>query len=352
MRVEHKFGVAMCLAGAVFLCRRPLCRYSFAKKRIVITGGSRGLGLAIARRLAREGALLAILARDNEELTRAKDDLEKYGGLITTWRCDVTNESAVQSVIKQIGDSLGGIDVLINNAGQIVVGPLPSMTHKDFEDALKIHFWAPLSTTFAALPYLKKQKSARIANIASFGGKVTVPHLGPYCASKFALIGLSDVLRAELARENIKVTTVAPGLMRTGSHKNALFKGEHRKEFAWFSLGAANPLVSMSANRAARQILNAIRNGKPEITVTFAAKFVVIFQTLFPNFTASALKLVSHLLPRMPIGGGFAIRSGWESESMISPSILTWLADRATERFNESLAKPKAHNSFHRTIFF
>jgi short-subunit dehydrogenase len=166
----------------------------------------------------------------------------------------------------------------------------------------------------ATLPYLKSRDSTRIANIASFGGKVAVPHLGPYCVSKFALVGLSDVLRAELASKKIRVTTVTPGLMRTGSHKNALFKGGYRKEFAWFSLGAANPLVSMAADRAAHQIVNAIRHGKSDVTVTFAAKFAVIFQALFPNFTALALKCVSRLLPGMPAAGGIVVRTGWESE--------------------------------------
>jgi len=335
MCAKQKFGLAISLAAAFILCRRFLWRYSFTGKRIVITGGSRGLGLAIARRLAREGASLAIVARDDQELARAKDDLAKFGRPVTTWRCDVRSESDVQSTIKAIGEGPGGIDVLINNAGEIVVGPLLSMTRKDFEDALEIHFWAPLSVTLAALPYLKRQNSARIANIASFGGKVAVPHLAPYCVSKFALVGLSDVLRAELANEKIHVTTVTPGLMRTGSHKNALFKGEYRKEFAWFSLGAANPLVSMDADRAAHQILRAIREGKSDITVTFAARLAVILQALFPNFTGFVIKLVSRLLPKMPVEGGFSVRSGWESESNISPSILTWLADRAAERFNE-----------------
>jgi NAD(P)-dependent dehydrogenase (short-subunit alcohol dehydrogenase family) len=335
MGARHKLILSVSLATAAFLFWKFFRRYSFAGKRIVITGGSRGLGLAIARRLAREGASLAILARDDQELTRAKDDLKKFGVPVATWRCDVKSESDVRSTIEAIGEELGGIDVLINNAGEIVVGPLFSMTRKDFEDALQIHFWAPLSVTLAALPYLKRQNSARIANIASFGGKVAVPHLAPYCVSKFALVGFSDVLRAELASEKIQVTTVAPGLMRTGSHKNAFFKGDYRKEFAWFSLGAANPLASINADRAAHQILNAIRQGKADITVTLAAKLAVILQALFPSFTAFAVKLVSRFLPRMPIEGGTVLRSGWQSESNISPSVLTWLADRASERFNE-----------------
>ena len=204
-------------------------RDSFTGKVVVITGGSRGLGLALARRLAKENAKLAILARDQQELVNAKSDLAKYGSTVTTWACDVKNESAVISTIEEVVTLLGGIDVLINNAGEIVVGPLDAMDRKDFQDALDIHFWAPFNVTFASLPHLYQSHFARIINITSFGGKVAVPHLAPYCVSKFALVGLSDALRAELSSKNISVTTVVPGLLRTGSHKNAFFKGQHRK---------------------------------------------------------------------------------------------------------------------------
>jgi NAD(P)-dependent dehydrogenase (short-subunit alcohol dehydrogenase family) len=100
------------VAAAVFLYRRFVRRSSFAGKRIVITGASRGLGLAIARRLAHEGASLAILARDDHELARAKDDLARFGKSVTTLRCDVRSESDIQSAIKAAGEGLGGIDVL------------------------------------------------------------------------------------------------------------------------------------------------------------------------------------------------------------------------------------------------
>ena len=134
------------------------------------------------------------------------------------------------------------------------------MKREDFKDAFDIHFWAPFNVTLPLYLTCRKAVIARIVNIASFGGKVAVPHLAPYCVSKFALIGLSDALRAELFSKHISVTTVAPGLLRTGSHKNAFFKGQHRKEFAWFSLGASNPIVSMDADRAAGQILEAVRS--------------------------------------------------------------------------------------------
>ena len=323
------------LSLSSFLVARMMAPHdSFAGKVVVITGGSRGLGLALARRLAQENAKLAILARDQQELVDAKSDLEKHGSTVTTWTCDVKNDSSVRSTIEEIASVLGGIDVLINNAGEIVVGPLDAMERKDFQDALDIHFWAPFNVTFASLPHLYRSHFARIVNIASFGGKVAVPHLAPYCVSKFALVGLSDALRAELSSKNISITTVAPGLLRTGSHKNAFFKGQHRKEFAWFSLGASNPLVSMNADRAARQILDAVRRKRPELTITFAATLIAIAQAIFPNLTADLMKVTARLLPRMPFRAENKAYTGWESESALSPSLLTRIADRGTSFYN------------------
>jgi NAD(P)-dependent dehydrogenase (short-subunit alcohol dehydrogenase family) len=332
-KLKKPLGLALALASFV-IARMMIPRDSFAGKVVVITGGSRGLGLALARRLTQENAKLAILARDQQELVRAKTDLDKYASPVTTWICDVKDESAVRSTIEQIAAVLGGIDAVINNAGEIVVGPLDAMEREDFKDAMDIHFWAPFNVTFASLPYLSKSRFARIVNIASFGGKVAVPHLAPYCVSKFALVGLSDALRAELSSKNISITTVMPGLMRTGSHKNAFFKGQHGKEFAWFSMGAGNPLISMDADRAAGQILDAARRGQPELTITLAARLAAIAQALLPNVTADLMKLTARLLPRMPIRPDNKTYTGWESESTLSPSLLTRMADRATEFYN------------------
>ncbi|HEX6564911.1 MAG TPA: SDR family oxidoreductase [Chthoniobacterales bacterium] len=336
MSIARKFPALLAaVCGLAFICWRAAARRTFAGRVVIITGGSRGLGLALARRLAREKTNLALIARDEEELERAKMVLSGYGSIVSTWPCDVRNEIQLRHTIHQIAERFGRIDVLINNAGEIVVGPFASTSRDDYERAMQLHFWAPFTAVFAALPFLRERPAAWIINIASFGGRVAVPHLGPYCVSKFALAGLSDSLHAELAREHISVTTVTPGLMRTGSHKNALFKGDHRKEFMWFSLGAANPLISMGADRAAKQILSAARRKKASLTITFSARAAILANALFPNLVAKVLSIVARLLPGMPVRGGEKTHSGWESESKLSPSILTSLADRATEQFNE-----------------
>ena len=189
-------------------------------KVVVITGGSRGLGLALARVCARRGAEVALLARDAEELNMAKASLERYGTMVTTWTCDLTAESEIAQRIAEIANTHGRIDVLINNAGEIVVGPSLPLDADEFKRLMDLHFWAAFHTINHSLPYLKR-RGGNIVNIASFGGKVPVPHMLSYTASKFSLVGFSEGLQAELAPERIRVTTVCPFIIRTGSHLHA-----------------------------------------------------------------------------------------------------------------------------------
>ena len=200
---------------------------------------------------------------------------------------------------------------------------------------MQVHFWAPYHVTMAALPYLKRNSESRILNISSIGGRVAVPHMAPYCTSKFALAGFSDALRAEVAAQGVRVTTVSPGLMRTGSHVNASFKGDHSKEFAWFSIGAG-----LSARRAARQIVAAARRGRPVLTITLQDRGLILAQALMPNCLARILETVNSLLPKAAPGQGLVRQTGYQSQSALAPSLLTALADRATPRFNEG---PKPH---------
>ena len=170
-------------------------------------------------------------------------------------------------MVAAVSNRFHQIDVLVNNAGVIQVGPIEVMTHEDFELAMQAHLWGPLNTILAVLPSMRQRREGRIVNISSIGGKVAVPHLVPYSASKFALVGLSKGLRAELMKDNVVVTTVCPGLMRTGSPRNADFKGQHRFEYAWFSISDALPLLTVSAENAARQIVQACKRGQAELVI-------------------------------------------------------------------------------------
>jgi NAD(P)-dependent dehydrogenase (short-subunit alcohol dehydrogenase family) len=216
--------VAAGLATAIAVRAKRMRRtYDFSGKSVVITGGSRGLGLVLARQLAAEGARITLIARDEHELRRAAGDIhERHPSAdVLTVPADVGEREDVERAIAQTIGRYGSLDVLINNAGIIQVGPLDHMKLSDYEDAMKTHFWGPLFLVLAALPHMRNQGGGRIVNISSVGGRISVPHLVPYSASKFALTGLSDGLRAELARDQIVVTTVCPGLMRIGSPINA-----------------------------------------------------------------------------------------------------------------------------------
>jgi NAD(P)-dependent dehydrogenase (short-subunit alcohol dehydrogenase family) len=308
--------------------------YDLRGKTVLITGGSRGLGLVMAREFAREGAKVAICARDVEELERARHDLDKRGARVLAVPCDVTERAQVIELVNVVRDHYGRIDVLVNNAGVIQVGPVEVMTIEDYEDAMLTHFWGPLYTTLAVLPEMRARRDGRIVNISSIGGKISVPHLVPYSASKFALVGLSEGLRAELKKDGVVVTTVCPGLMRTGSPRNATFKGQHRAEYAWFSISDALPVSAMKAERAARQIIAACKRGDAEIILSIQAELAVRFHGLFPGLTADLLALVNRLLPR---AGGIGKRraKGKDSQSSWSPSLLTALNEKAAMQNNE-----------------
>lgn len=301
------------LALASYLIFRATRRtYSFGKRVVLITGGSRGLGLVLARHLCAEGARIALLARDPDELAKAREELVRGGGEVMTISCDLLDRAEVDTAVQKVVDYFDGLDVVINNAGIIEVGPLNHMQRQDFERAMNLHFWAPFTLLMNAIPYLRRRGEGRIVNIASVGGKMAVPHLAPYCASKFALVGLSDALRAELARDNIYVTTVTPGMMRTGSGVNARFKGDHVAEYTWFSKSATLPFISMNADRAAAQIIAACRRGLPSLTIPFVTRATLLGHALFPNIAGRVMKMVNAVLPPPGDPAGDTSRSGSE----------------------------------------
>jgi len=305
----------LALAGCL-ISRATRRTCSFAGKVVLITGGSRGLGLVLARQFCAEGARVALLARDPEELERAREELVRRGGEVLTISCDLLERAQIDAAVQKIVDRFGGLDVVINNAGIIEIGPLEHMRREDFERAMNLHFWAPFDLIMKALPHLRRRRGGRIVNIASIGGKMAVPHLAPYCASKFALVGLSDALRAELARDRIHVTTVTPGLMQTGSQGNARFKGDHLAEYTWFSLSTALPFSSIKAECAAAQIISACRRGAPSLAIPLAARATILGNALFPNIAGSIMKMINAVLLPAPAGpDGDASRSGLELAS-------------------------------------
>ncbi|MCM2373633.1 SDR family NAD(P)-dependent oxidoreductase [Aporhodopirellula aestuarii] len=308
--------------------------FDWQGKRVVVTGGSRGLGLVIARQLADRGARIAITARNKTNLANAASDLRQRGADVIAHPCDVRDPEQVSEFIDRVTEQFGGVDVLFNVAGIITVGPLESMTPDDFRDSMQTNCWGALHTSMKVIPLMRNAGWGRIVNIASIGGKRAVPHMLPYAASKFALVGLSNGMRAELKHENIFVTTACPGLMRTGSPRHAIFKGQHRKEYAWFSIGDSLPMISMDVETAAEQILTACRQGRGEVFIHSPMNITIALQNLFPELTNDLLARVATVLPKM---GGIGQQSakGHESESIWSPSVLTTLTQESAAANNQ-----------------
>ncbi len=308
---------------------------------VLITGGSRGLGLALAHEFGKQGCRLALCARDADELARAQEGLRASGYEVYTSVCELTDTVQIDRLIAEITAHYGQIDILVNNAGVIEVGPVQNMQRRDFEDAMNVDFWGVLDTILAVLPQMQARKSGRIVNITSIGGKVAFPHLLPYAAAKFAATGLSEGLHAELQRDGITVTTIVPGLLRTGSYFNALFKGNKTGEFAWFSLGDNLPGGSISAERAAREIVAATRRGSAERILSVPASLLSRAQGLAPSTTGHLLTLVNNAIlpPPSEMPGSDTISPGRDADPSVPlhPAFdaATALGRSAAERLNE-----------------
>ena len=326
---------AIAIGGAWLARELTRSRYDLTGKVVLLTGGSRGLGLELARVLARKKARLALVARDEEELGRAQDELRSAGAEVEGFACDVRFQDQVQRSVREVVDRFGRVDVLINNAGIIQVGPEETMRVSDYQEAMDTHFFGPLFLVQAVLPGMRQRREGRIVNIASAGGKVPTPHLLPYVASKFALVGWSEGLHAELRRDGILVTTVCPGLMRTGSPRHVAVKGRHRVEYALFKVLDSLPYVSMNAGAAAEAIVRGVELGRPELILTGRARNGARLQGLAPGLVSELLALGARLLPRRRSPEDLQRWSGAESESGLTRSFVTGLTQRAEAENNE-----------------
>lgn len=306
-------------------------------KVVVITGASRGLGLAMAEQFARCGARLVLLARDRFELDRAQRKLLESGmseSDLLIIPADLRNRDEAESAMAQATAHFGRVDVLVNNAGIMTVGPVENQTVEQFRDVMDANFFSGVYCTLAVLPQMLQRRDGAIANITSIGGKVAVPHLLPYTASKYAAVGFSDGLFAELKSKGVRVTTVIPGLMRTGSHRNAQFTGDAEREYRWFSLAASMPGVSIAASRAARKIVNGIADGAAEVTITPQAKLISRFGNVAPGVTRMAMRGMDSLLPEAQTGNPDMRRGEEVKKRELFP--LTAFGSRAARRYNQS----------------
>jgi NAD(P)-dependent dehydrogenase (short-subunit alcohol dehydrogenase family) len=301
--------IATALAAAAAYALLPARKRYYPAQVAIITGGSRGLGLAIAHRFGRAGLKLVLAARDAHELEHARIDLLQSGSVahednILLVACDLTDQAQAAGLVESAIRTFGRIDLLINNAGIIDVGPVENQAAEAYDQAMRTNFFAALYTIQAALPHLLSpidEACRGIVNIASIGGKIPVPHLLPYVAAKFALTGFSEGLHSELRHKGIRVTTVCPGLMRTGGEVHAHFTGQAGKEARWFNLSAKTPGLAASVGHAANRIYAAVQRGRAEITITPQAWLAARFVGLAPETSQLLASLANEYVLPAPL---------------------------------------------------
>jgi NAD(P)-dependent dehydrogenase (short-subunit alcohol dehydrogenase family) len=324
--------------------RKANARRELKGKVVLVTGGSRGLGFAIARELALSGARVALTARNAEELHRARARLVASGcaALADVWvhACDVSVEPQVRDLITLATGHFGRIDVVVNNAGIILVGPLQSQTLNSFHQAMNNNFFGALHTALAVLPQMLARGDGAIVNIGSIGGKIAFPHLLPYVASKFAITGWSQGLHAELNSRGIRVTTVSPGIMRTGSHIQACFTGNAEQEYRWFAAAASLPGTAANATVAARKIVTALAMGSAEVSIGLQATIAARLSNIAPELTAALLSLANASLPQPPSPDNPEFWQADHSQAGKAfrgslPSVVERLGFKLVERYNQ-----------------
>ncbi len=328
-------AVLILVAGGVRRILRRERASVFQGKVVLVSGGARGLGLQMAREAAARGARLALLSRSEIELRAASDELRAAGAIVETVVCDVRNDADVTAAVACLEAGLGPVDILCNVAGVIEVGPVDALTVDDYRDAIETNYLGAVRLVEAVRPAMQARRSGHIVNITSLGGRIPVPHLLPYSASKFAILGYSEGLHAELARFGIAVTTVVPGLMRTGSPPQATFAGQPESEYAMFAPSDSLPLVSVSAEYAARLIAGGVERRAAEVIVSWQARVAILAYRLVPGLVVALMTAVSRVLPDS--GGSREHRYGHESESPLTRSPLDALGHAATRSQNEDL---------------
>jgi short-subunit dehydrogenase len=331
-------ATAAVTAAAVFARLRRSRPNPLRGQVVIVTGSSRGLGLALAEEFLRRGSRIVLTARDPEELQRARQLLWKHKAIsdsenVLIIAADLRDPEQARGLIERVTEAWGGVDVLVNNAGIITVGPVENQRIEDFHEVMDANFFSGMHTTLSVLPQMLDRNAGTIVNITSIGGKVPVPHLLPYTASKFAAVGFSEGLHAELRSKGVHVLTVCPGLMRTGSHLNAFFTGDAAREYRWFSRGATMPVISASARHAARRIVQAVLNRETEIFITPQAAVMGRLAHLAPSLTGCSMSLVNRILPEpaanpTPVQPGAAVRD----REPASARTFGWAAAR---RYNE-----------------
>lgn len=196
---------------------------NFTNKVVLITGGNSGIGKATAFAFARRGSIVIIIARDKKRLEKTLRELKVYNKKCLNYTCDVRDEKKVKNVVKDVIKSFGRIDILVNNAGFGIYKGFYESSLKEFKDQMDINYFGTINFIKKVLPHMIKEGKGNIVNVASVAGRAGFPGVSGYCASKFAVVGLSEVLYYEMKKKNVNVNLICPGAVDTPFQKNPGF---------------------------------------------------------------------------------------------------------------------------------
>jgi len=258
-----------------------MARRKIAGLRILITGASQGIGRALAEEAGRQGARVLAAARSEELLAELAKEVRAQGGILETVKADVTSMADRQAMVEATQRYFGGLDVLINNAGLGATGQFLEAAPERLRTIFEVNFFGLTETTRIFLPLLRQGITPAILNISSVVARRALPARSEYCASKFAVQGFSEALRAELAKDGIDVLLVNPGLTQTNFSKNML------EQKARVQL---DHLRGMTPEQVARYSLKALARGWPEVTLTPGGRALVWFAQIFPGFVDWVLR--------------------------------------------------------------
>ncbi|MDQ6747746.1 MAG: SDR family NAD(P)-dependent oxidoreductase [Candidatus Dormibacteraeota bacterium] len=245
-----------------------------AGARVLVTGASRGIGAATATELARRGANLAVAARTREALEEVARECRDLGAEVHVIIADMAEEAQVRAMVAEADAVLGGVDVLVNNAGLGLADPVAEIKPADLRYVFEVNVMAPHVATLAALPGMLSRRRGRIINVGSVASHISTPNLGGYSATKFALKALTDALRMELQGTGVGATLICPGPIATDFVVNS--KGEVEGRLPTKPLGA--PAVDV-----ARAVARAISRGSAELFIPAYYQAVVGANSIAPQ---------------------------------------------------------------------
>jgi dehydrogenase/reductase SDR family member 7B len=257
-----------------------------AQKTIWITGASSGIGKALVAEATKRGANVILSARNTAALKKIRTDLGLTDANSLIIPLDLKRYAHFDAAVKTAVKKFGAIDVLVNNGGISQRSLAHETDLKVYEEIMTVNYFGNIALSLAVLPAMRVRKSGIIATISSVAGKFGTPYRTGYSASKFALSGFYEGLRAENFKENIQVTIVFPGFVQTNVSLNAL-TGKGKKQGTMDSGQSAG----ISAEECARRTLNGILQGKNEVYVTgFKEKFAVYVSRFLPSLFARIIR--------------------------------------------------------------